>query len=123
VVTCVAEQRVIHSYSEFWLHYLREHSSRRTRLAHYAGTSLALGAAIVFAVTGHWVWLLAMPILGYGCAWVGHGLIEHNTPATFTYPMWSLLSDLRMFFLAVTGRLGPHLRAARSAGAHFRQSA
>jgi hypothetical protein len=108
----VAEPRTIHSYAEFWLHYLREHSSRRTRLAHYAGTSLALGAAIVFAFTGDWVWLLAMPVLGYGCAWVGHGLIEHNTPATFTYPMWSLLSDLRMFFLAIAGRLEPHLCAA-----------
>ena len=114
----MAEPRTIHSYAEFWLHYLREHSSRRTRLAHYAGTSLALGAAMVFAFTGHWAWLLAMPVLGYGCAWVGHGLIERNWPATFTYPLWSLVSDVRMFCLAVAGRLEPHLRAANADGTH-----
>ena len=112
MVTCVAERRPIHSYAEFWTYYLREHSSPRTRLAHYAGTSLALFAAILFAVTGHWTWLIAMPLFGYGCAWVGHGLIERNWPATFAYPWWSLVSDLRMFLLAVSGRLGPHLRAA-----------
>ena len=111
---CVAEASTIHNYSEFWLHYLREHSSPCTRLAHYVGTSLASGAGMLFAVTGHWAWLIAMPLLGYGCAWVGHGLIERNWPATFSNPLWSLVSDFRMFFLAVTGRLGPHLRAANA---------
>ena len=112
----MAERRSIPSYAEFWPYYLREHSSPRTRVAHYAGTSLALGAAILFAVTGQWGWLIAMPIAGYGCAWVGHGLIERNWPATFTYPLWSLVSDVRMFFLAVSGRLKPHLRAANADG-------
>ena len=112
----MAEAGTIHSYTEFWLHYLREHSSPHTRLAHYVGTSLALSAAILFAITGHWAWLIAMPIVGYGCAWVGHGLVERNWPATFTYPLWSLVSDMRMFFLAVAGRLEPHLRAANAHG-------
>ena len=111
-MTCVAERPSIHSYTEFWPHYLRQHSSPRTRFAHYTGTTLALGAGILFAVTGHWGWLIAMPLVGYGCAWLGHGLMERNWPATFTYPLWSLVSDVRMFFLAVTGRLESHLRAA-----------
>jgi hypothetical protein len=105
-------QRDCRNYSEFWPHYLREHAKPRTRQVHYAGTAIVLACAALLALTGNWWWLLAIPLAGYGFAWVGHFFIEHNRPATFTYPLWSLVSDFRMFFLAVSGRLGPHLERA-----------
>ena len=40
-------------------------------------------------------------LLGYGFAWVGHFYFEHNKPATFVYPTFSLLGDFRMLFDAV----------------------
>ena len=48
-------------------------------------------------------------VSGYAFAWIGHAFVERNKPATFTYPFWSLLSDFRMYFLAISGKLGSEL--------------
>lgn len=99
-------------YAEFWPFYLREHARPRTRMLHFLGTALAilfLVAAIVFAEP--W-FLLAGVISGYAFAWIGHAFVEHNRPATFTHPLWSLVSDFRMFWLWVTGGLEAELEKA-----------
>jgi len=100
------------NYAQFWAHYLREHGRADTRIWHFFGT----GAAIVcFAglIATSSVWFLAGAIVaGYGPAWIAHAIIEGNRPATFTHPLWSLISDLRMFGLWLSGRLGSELARA-----------
>jgi hypothetical protein len=100
------------SFSDFWPHYLREHSRPATRALHYAGTTIVLGLAAAAAAAGAWRLLIAIPIAGYGFAWASHMLVERNRPATFTYPLWSLAADFRMWALWATGRIAPELEKA-----------
>ncbi len=104
--------RDLTSYAAFWPYYLREHALPATRRWHFAGTSLALAAILVAILTANPWWLLAALPAGYGPAWISHFFVERNRPATFTYPVWSLFSDLRMYSLWLGGRLGSHLEQA-----------
>jgi hypothetical protein len=101
--------RPIRSYADFWPYYLQEHSKPRTRAIHYVGTAVSLAGIAGAVVTGN-MWFVAGALIGgYGPAWIGHFFIEHNRPATFQYPLWSLVSDYRMFFRWITFRLDPEL--------------
>lgn len=47
--------------------------------------------------TGSWVKALSVPAVAYTFAWVGHFFFEMNRPATFVYPVYSLLGDFKLW--------------------------
>jgi len=98
-------QQRYNSFAEFYPYYLQEHSNATCRRLHYVGSLLVLGILAYALLTQQWLWLLAMPLAGYGFAWVGHFVFEKNRPATFKYPLYSLLGDWVMLKDAFTGRI------------------
>ncbi len=92
------------SFAAFYPFYIHEHSNRACRRIHVIGTGLVIVAFAAFVATRNPWWLPAMPLVGYGFAWTGHFFFEKNRPATFKYPLWSLMGDFRLFFETVSGR-------------------
>lgn len=94
----------IAAYRDFWPYYLSEHRHPLCRRLHYVGTTLTFPFFAAALVTLNPAWLIGAPLVGYFFAWVGHFFIEKNKPATFKYPLWSLISDYRMFFVWIGGK-------------------
>ena len=100
------------TFAEFWPYYLQEHRLPSTRGWHYVGTILAILSLLAILVFQKWI-LLPIPMLcGYFFSWASHGCIERNKPATFTYPIWSILADFKMLFCFFTGSMGAELEFA-----------
>jgi len=60
------------SFAEFYPYYLGEHSNPTCRRLHFVGTSLVIALLAYTIGSGKWLLLLAVPVFGYGFAWVGH---------------------------------------------------
>jgi len=93
------------SFREFYPFYLQEHSNITCRRLHFVGTSLVIALIVTAIVSGQWALLWALPVVGYGFAWVGHFFFEHNRPATFKHPLYSLAGDFVMYRDILIGRV------------------
>ena len=93
------------TFQEFWPFYVLEHSKKGTRLLHYIGTNLLFAFLVHALLTGSAWSILQGIIAAYGCAWTGHFFIEKNRPATFRYPLFSLIGDFKMYGYTITGRM------------------
>ncbi|GGG65861.1 DUF962 domain-containing protein [Epilithonimonas arachidiradicis] len=97
-------QNRIKTYKEFYQFYLTEHSKPLTKAFHFLGILLVFAVIFYVVQSGKERFLWYCPIFGYGFAWFSHAVFEKNTPATFKYPIWSLVSDFRLFFELLIGK-------------------
>ncbi len=104
----------IATYSEFWFFYLQEHSNATNRMLHFIGTTFVFIFLIAGLVTQNYKLIWLCPIAGYAFAWVGHFKVEHNRPATFKYPLWSLISDFKMYFFFLFGKLNKEIEKSKT---------
>jgi hypothetical protein len=98
-------ERRFDTFRDFYPFYLGEHVNRTCRRLHFAGTSLA-AALLMAALVTQWWWFAAIAIIqGYAFAWIGHYFFEHNRPATFKHPLFSLMGDWRLWWDILSGSI------------------
>jgi hypothetical protein len=102
------------SFEDFWPFYVREHSKPLTRWFHFAGTSAAIVALGAWGKTRKPAYLAAALVGGYLPSWISHFFIENNRPATFKYPLWSLIGDLKMYGLIWQGKMDAEVARAHA---------
>ena len=98
-------QLPIQNYHEFYRFYLTEHRNIMSRRLHIFGSSVGaclLSRAIVKRKPKYLVYGL---LFGYASAWAGHFCFEKNKPASFRQPLYSFISDWRMFADVLRGNL------------------
>ena len=92
-------------YREFWVAYLDAHRNPATRAMHYLATMSGMGGTVL-AIWFEIPWFMPGGIgVGVLMAVSSHHLIEHNQPLIRVNPFYGAISDLRMCWLALTGRL------------------
>ncbi|KAK1377490.1 L-rhamnose-proton symporter like [Heracleum sosnowskyi] len=94
---------------EFWPYFVSQHSKPATRRWHFAGVFASI-LCLIYSFTFNWCYLFGVPVLAYGAAWYSHFFVERNVPASFDYPLWSFLCDMKMFGLILTGQMDKEIR-------------
>ena len=95
----------IRDYAQFYQFYLTEHSNVISRRLHVAVSAAGIYCVYKAIKTGKKSYLLKGLLTGYACAWVGHFFFEKNKPASFKQPLYSFVSDWRMFADVCRGKV------------------
>lgn len=102
----------IESFEKFWPFYVREHSLKATRVLHFIGTTGAAAVLGTAIATRNPKLIPVALVAGYGPAWISHFFIQKNRPATFKYPLWSLLADFKMWTMIAAGTMDAEVEKA-----------
>lgn len=102
-------------FGEFWQLYLRAHQLPGTRALHYFATAFGILSAVE-AIAAHQPLIFVVGIaVSYAIAISAHWFIEGNQPLIRVNALWGAVADLRMCWLALTGRMAGELSRHRIA--------
>ena len=74
------------SLKEFYPYYLTEHQNPTSRVLHFIGTGLVLVVLCLAIAMAQYIWLAAIPVIGYGFAWVGISFLKKISPLPLPIP-------------------------------------
>lgn len=93
------------NFAEFYPFYLSQHENTTCRRLHFVGSFCIILLVLYVVLFSNLLLLWLLPVIGYGFAWVGHFMFEKNKPATFEYPVYSLIGDWVMFKDILIGKI------------------
>ena len=99
------QEKTYDTFQDFYPFYLSQHQNKICKRLHYIGSWLVLLCIFYAIFSNNLLFLFVAPIIGYAFAWVGHFFFEKNRPATFTYPVYSLIGDWRLFIDITRGKI------------------
>lgn len=102
----------VSTFQEFWPLYLRAHSSRASRAAHFAGLALSALTAAAMISCGMVFFLALAAVPALIGAKIGHRLSPRADAVSAEHPDWAVVADVKMFALFIAGRLGKELAKA-----------
>lgn len=92
-------------FEAFWVDYLRAHSRRSTRVCHYIATFWGVTVGFYGIFTLQPLFVLAGIAGGYIIAVGSHYVFEGSPPLVARSAWMGAVSDFRVIWLALTGRL------------------
>jgi hypothetical protein len=101
------------TFHDFWPRYLQAHSHPVTRAVHYVATLVGVGSTLAAAIAWQPAFLSGIGV-AYALAIGAHVFVERNRSMIRVNPVWGALADLRMFWLAATGRLPREIEKSRA---------
>ena len=90
---------------DYYEYYLSLHQNNKSRRLHFIGQLVTIFFTIVILLNKYWLLIPLIPFVIYPFAWSGHYFFEKNEPAAFHHPIKAKISDWRMFFDILRGKI------------------
>ncbi len=93
------------NFRSFYKNFLSEHQKLGTRIFHFAGVIFSIIALVYTIISGKERFLWYVPIFLLIFTLLGRFIFENTERQSFRKPLWWLISEFKMFFDLLTGKV------------------